>query len=113
MDHQDWKPVDVGNPALKKLRSSRSQPKEIQIKSIKNNLVQPLIIDIVDQLPSMDRQGLHRRKFYKKLKYQIKLIDVEENEIIAEEDITNSKQSQSDDEADIIWQSNQVDFIDD
>ena len=37
MDHQDWKPVDVGNPALKKLRSSRSQPKEIQIKSIKNN----------------------------------------------------------------------------
>ena len=79
----------------------------------KNNLVQPLIIDIVDQLPSMDRQGLHRRKFYKKLKYQIKLIDVEENEIIAEEDITNSKQSESDKESDIDWQSNQADFIDD
>ena len=56
----------------------------------KHNLVQPLIIDIVDQLPSLDRQGIHRRKFYKKLKYQIKLIDVEENVVIAEEDISNA-----------------------
>ena len=31
-----------------------------------------------------------RRKFYKKLKYNIKLIDVEENEIIGEEDITEN-----------------------
>ena len=37
MDHQDWKIVDVGNPALKKLRSSSNQPKEIQSKNLKNN----------------------------------------------------------------------------
>jgi superfamily II DNA or RNA helicase len=51
--------------------------------------VQPLIVDLVDQLPSFNNQGMSRRKFYKKLKYNIKLIDVEENEIVGEEDITN------------------------
>tara|TARA_A100001015_G_scaffold318356_1_gene438024 strand:- start:562 stop:2031 length:1470 start_codon:yes stop_codon:yes gene_type:complete len=56
----------------------------------KNHEVQPLIIDIVDQLKSFNSQGMARRKFYKRLKYNIKLIDVEENEIIGEEDITNN-----------------------
>lgn len=51
--------------------------------------IQPLIVDIVDNLPSFVSQGLFRRTFYKKLKYNIKLIDVEENEIIEEKDITN------------------------
>ena len=40
-------------------------------------------------VPSFNNQGLSRRKFYKKLKYNIKLFDVEENEIQGEEDITN------------------------
>ena len=53
--------------------------------------VQPIVIDIVDQLPCFNRQGNHRRKFYKKRGYQMRLIDVEDNEIIAEEDITDKK----------------------
>jgi superfamily II DNA or RNA helicase len=44
--------------------------------------VQPIIIDIVDQLPSFYRQGLLRRKFYKNNDYVIKIYEVEENEII-------------------------------
>ena len=77
----------------------------------KQNIIQPLIIDIVDLLPSMDKQGFHRRKFYKKLKYQIKLIDVEENEIIAEEDISNCVIDTSDDLIDDTTLS-QVEFLD-
>lgn len=53
--------------------------------------VQPVVIDIVDQLPCFSRQGNYRRKFYKRRGYQIKLIDVEDNEIIAEEDISDRK----------------------
>lgn len=56
----------------------------------KNHEVQPLIIDIVDQLNSFNNQGLARRKFYKKLQYNIRLIDVEENEIIGDEDISEN-----------------------
>ena len=77
----------------------------------KHNIVQPLIIDLVDMLPSMDKQGFHRRKFYKKLKYQIKLIDVEENEIIAEEDISDCVIDTSNDLLDE-QTINQVDFLD-
>lgn len=44
--------------------------------------VQPIIIDIVDQLPSFYRQGMLRRKFYKNNNYVIKIYEVEENEII-------------------------------
>lgn len=51
--------------------------------------IQPLIVDIVDNLSSFVSQGLFRRTYYKRLKYNVKLINVEENEIISEEDITN------------------------
>jgi superfamily II DNA or RNA helicase len=44
--------------------------------------VQPIVIDIVDQLPSFYRQGMLRRKFYKNNQYVIKIYEVEENEII-------------------------------
>jgi len=50
----------------------------------KDHPVQPLIIDIVDQLPSFVRQGYNRRRFYNKKKFTTKLIEVEENEIINE-----------------------------
>lgn len=78
----------------------------------KNHEVQPLIVDLVDQLPSFNNQGLARRKFYKKLKYTIRLIDVEENEIIGDEDITDNVGSTStfvDDVAD----NSVFEFIDD
>ena len=75
--------------------------------------VQPLIVDIVDQLPSFNNQGMARRKFYKKLKYNIKLIDVEENEIIAEEDISdNINIGSSKSSAPIIDDDVNTDFID-
>lgn len=51
----------------------------------KDHPVQPLIIDIVDQLPSFVRQGYNRRKFYKKKDFIMKLYDVENNKIINEE----------------------------
>lgn len=53
--------------------------------------VQPIIVDIVDMLPSLSRQGEYRRRLYKKLKYQIKLFEVDNNTIISENEINNSK----------------------
>jgi superfamily II DNA or RNA helicase len=50
----------------------------------KNHPVQPLIIDIVDCLPSFTKQGIYRRKFYNKKGFSIKLLDVNENNIINE-----------------------------
>jgi len=75
----------------------------------KDHIIQPLIIDIVDLIPFMDKQGFERRKFYKKLKYQIKLIDVEENEIVGEEDITECKITTP---VEIYNEIENVDFID-
>ena len=54
------------------------------------SLVQPLIIDYVDQLNCFVKQGESRKKFYKKLNYTIKQLDVEDNVILSEEDITNT-----------------------
>ena len=56
-----------------------------------HNNIQPVIIDIVDMLPSFVRQGLYRRRLYKKLKYQIKIIDVENNKIISENNLSDKK----------------------
>jgi len=54
-----------------------------------NTNIDPIIVDIVDQLPSFNNQGLFRRKFYKKFKYNIKVINVEENEIISRQNISD------------------------
>jgi len=51
--------------------------------------VQPLIIDIVDELKSFLRQSKYRKRFYKKSHYQIKIIEVNENKIISEEECTS------------------------
>ena len=53
--------------------------------------VQPLIVDIVDNLKVFINQGYCRRRFYKSLKYNIELCDVKDNEIINVEDITEKK----------------------
>ena len=57
----------------------------------KDHPVQPLIIDMVDQLKSFVNQSVHRKRFYKRNNYQIKLLDVDDNKILSEEDITNKK----------------------
>ena len=77
-----------------------------------DNEIQPLIVDIVDQLPSFNNQGLARRKFYKKLKYNIKLIDVEENEILGEEDITDNINKGTFSSQPIVEDDADIDFID-
>jgi superfamily II DNA or RNA helicase len=43
--------------------------------------VRPMIYDFTDQLPTFVRQGLHRRKLYKKLGFEVKIIQVINNEI--------------------------------
>ena len=79
----------------------------------KDHVIQPLIVDIVDQLSSFNNQGMARRKFYKKLKYNIKLIDVEENQIVAEEDITdNINAGGSTLSAPIVEDDVKIDFVD-
>ena len=58
--------------------------------------VQPVVVDIVDQLPSFSRQGMLRRKFYKNNQYVIKIYEVEENDIINvidESEISKSKKT--------------------
>jgi superfamily II DNA or RNA helicase len=55
----------------------------------KDHPVQPTIIDIVDNLNTFNRQGQYRQKFYSKKKFQIKLINVKEDEIIDEKLIEN------------------------
>jgi superfamily II DNA or RNA helicase len=52
----------------------------------KDHPVQPMIIDIVDQLKSMKNQSKHRKRFYKSKKYKIKIVNVEDNKIISEEE---------------------------
>lgn len=53
--------------------------------------IQPIIVDIVDMLPSLERQGIHRRKLYKKLDYQVKIFDVEDNNITTIYDMNECK----------------------
>jgi superfamily II DNA or RNA helicase len=71
--------------------------------------VQPLIIDIVDMLPSFVNQGIYRRKFYKKLEYNIEVYEVEDSKVIAKIDLNNTIDINSIKKNKI----EEVDFIDD
>ena len=53
-----------------------------------NPNIRPLIYDFTDMLPSFVRQGYHRRRFYKKLGFEINIMQVKNNEIIKKENIT-------------------------
>ena len=46
--------------------------------------IRPTIYDFTDQLPSFVRQGYIRRKLYRKMGFEMKIIEVKENEIINE-----------------------------
>lgn len=54
-----------------------------------NSDIRPLIYDFTDQLPSFVNQGKHRRKLYIKMGFEIKIIEVKNNEIIREELLNN------------------------
>lgn len=47
----------------------------------------PLIYDFTDQLPSFINQGHHRRRFYRKMGFEMRIIEVNNNEILREIDI--------------------------
>jgi superfamily II DNA or RNA helicase len=49
--------------------------------------VRPLIYDFTDQLPSFVKQGYHRRRLYKKMGFEMRIIEVKENEIVREIDL--------------------------
>lgn len=55
-----------------------------------DHMVQPLVIDIVDMLPSFVNQGIYRRKLYKKLQYNIQVFEVEDSVIVAQIDLNNT-----------------------
>lgn len=71
--------------------------------------VQPVIIDLVDMLPSFVRQANHRRKLYKKLKYNVKVFEVENNSIVSQSDINTSTSTCNYSQVD----TSEVGFIDD
>lgn len=50
----------------------------------------PLIYDFTDQLPSFVKQGYNRRKMYNKMGFEMKVIEVKENEIIRKIDLDES-----------------------
>lgn len=52
--------------------------------------VRPMIYDFTDQLPSFVKQGYHRRRLYKKMGFEMRVIEVKKNEIIREIDLDES-----------------------
>jgi superfamily II DNA or RNA helicase len=73
--------------------------------------VQPLIIDIVDMLPCFVNQGSHRRKFYKKLQFNIEVYEVEDSKVVAKIDLNNTVDISE--LKNIKIKNENVDFIDD
>ena len=52
--------------------------------------IRPIIYDFVDQLPTFIRQGIYRKKMYKKMGFEINIINVEENKIIINDNNDNN-----------------------
>lgn len=62
---------------------------------IRKVTIQPIVVDIVDELPSFKRQSYTRLKLYKSLNYKIKRINVEDNKILSETCIKNDIKKES------------------
>ena len=58
----------------------------------KDHLVQPTVIDIIDQLPSFDRQSNHRKKFYTSKDFAIRLFEAVECNIVNEINLNHVKE---------------------
>jgi superfamily II DNA or RNA helicase len=70
--------------------------------------VRPIIYDFTDQLPSFVKQGYHRRKLYKKMGFEMKIIEVKENEIVRTIDLDYS----NDITDNTLIENNDCEFID-
>ena len=53
----------------------------------KDHVTRPLIIDLIDNIGALERQGKSRISLYKKLKYNIIMKDVKDNNVIKEQEI--------------------------
>jgi superfamily II DNA or RNA helicase len=73
----------------------------------KDHPVQPTVIDIIDQLPSFDRQSKHRKKFYTSKDFTMKLFEAVEDNIINEINLNHIKEYKK---TDLIIED--LDFID-
>ena len=73
----------------------------------KDHPVQPLVIDIVDQLPSFNRQSKYRKIFYNKKQFIMKIFEAEEDKIVNEINLEKIKEYTK---KDIIVE--ELDFID-
>lgn len=51
--------------------------------------IRPIIYDFTDQLPSFVNQGNHRRRLYNKMGFEIRIIEVKNNDIIREYDLND------------------------
>ena len=71
--------------------------------------VRPMIYDFTDQLPTFVRQGLHRRRLYKKLGFEVKIIQVINNEIKNELNLEEINEINN-----VVYENtiNECDFID-
>ncbi len=73
----------------------------------KDHPVQPTVIDIIDQLPSFDRQSKHRKKFYTTKDFTMRLFEALEDEIVNEVNLNHVKEYKK---TDIVVED--LDFID-
>lgn len=73
----------------------------------KDHPVQPTVIDIIDQLPSFDRQSKHRKKFYTSKDFTMRLFEANEDEIVNEVNLNHVKEYKN---PDLIVED--LDFID-
>ena len=53
--------------------------------------LRPLVYDFTDQLPSFVNQGVHRRKLYRKMGFEVKITEVKNNVIVREELLNDLK----------------------
>jgi superfamily II DNA or RNA helicase len=74
-----------------------------------NTKIRPLVIDIVDDLESFVKQSYARRKFYRTNGFQIIYYEVDNNEIVFEECITQVKKE---DKHSIKINNDKINFID-
>ena len=82
------------------------------IRKINPNII-PIIFDFTDCLPSFINQSRCRKKFYNKMGFDIKILDVEDNVIIKETILDNKKKinTKDIDECNFIDSEDECDFI--
>jgi superfamily II DNA or RNA helicase len=74
--------------------------------------IRPTIYDFTDQLPSFVNQGYSRRRLYKKMGFEIKIIDVNNNEIIHTKDLCEIKELSDVQPNETKIDNAEIDFID-